>query len=186
MVRTGIYSEDKQCLRNVCLPLLRSWSPKTITLLSQGPYFIWHISFAASCRLAYRTNVAHPSDRPWETRTRGGKRKTTVDRKTKETVLLHTIWGLIGLDPWRAGEKHSDSWKTFIGHCTFPNAYKRIVSPFFLKIRLLGYYPMSLGEQLPTFPGIVVPSSSGATAIRWKWRHYDLRNFGCYLRNHTG
>ena len=36
MVRTGTNSEDRQGLRNVCLPLLRGWSPKTITLLSEG------------------------------------------------------------------------------------------------------------------------------------------------------
>jgi len=130
--------------------IIRNLTRCTVTWtsnLSRGPYFIWHtrISFASSCRLAYRTNVAYPSDRPEAPRTRGGKRKTTVDRKTTETVLLHTVWGLIGLDPWRAREKHSASLKTFIGQYTFPNAYTRIVCPFFLRIRVLGCYPMSLG-----------------------------------------
>jgi len=46
--------------------------------------------------------------------------------------------------------------------------------------RLLGFYAVSIGKQLPSFQGIVLPSSSGKTSQsstswtvwHWRWRQY--------------
>jgi len=45
-----------------------------------GHYFIWHLAVSTSCRLSYRTNVAHPADPLHARQSSGGKWQKTVGR----------------------------------------------------------------------------------------------------------
>ena len=40
------------------------WATRCFRASSPGPYFIWQLLVAASCRLAYRTTVGHSANRP--------------------------------------------------------------------------------------------------------------------------